>query len=312
VEPGAARRTVRVLVRSVRDRGFWLLAGVFAICGASTNGILWTHFVPAARDHGMAVTVAAALVSTIGVFSLVGTVASGWLTDRFDPRALLVAYFGGRAVLLAVLPLLFGPQAGPAMVAFVVVFGLVDVATVPPVILLCRRMFGGDGAIVFGWVGAAHQVGAGAMAVVGGLVRDVTGGYGPVWALAAVLCGLAVVLALRAPGAEEAESAAEESGSVETPGSDGESDTGGASGSAGEEPVSTVETDADGEAGSVEVDAGGASGSARERVVVEPSDAGGRSGSVGERAAAGSPGAGGESGSAGAAGAGGRQTGARR
>jgi predicted MFS family arabinose efflux permease len=312
VEPGAARRTVRVLVRSVRDRGFWLLAGVFAICGASTNGILWTHFVPAARDHGMAVTVAAALVSTIGVFSLVGTVASGWLTDRFDPRALLVAYFGGRAVLLAVLPLLFGPQAGPAMVAFVVVFGLVDVATVPPVILLCRRMFGGDGAIVFGWVGAAHQVGAGAMAVVGGLVRDVTGGYGPVWALAAVLCGLAVVLALRAPGAEEAESAAEESGSVETPGSDGESDTGGASGSAGEEPVSTVETDADGEAGSVEVDAGGASGSARERVVVEPSDAGGRSGSVEERAAAGSPGAGGESGSAGAAGAGGRQTGARR
>jgi hypothetical protein len=216
-----------------------------------------------------------------------------------------------------VLPLLFGPQAGPAMVAFVVVFGLVDVATVPPVILLCRRMFGGDGAIVFGWVGAAHQVGAGAMAVVGGLVRDVTGGYGPVWALAAILCGLAVVLALRAPGAEEAESAAEESGSGETPGSDGESDTGGAFGSAGEadageQPVSTVETDADGEAGFVEVDAGGASGSARERVVVEPSDAGGRSGSVEERAAAGSPGAGGESGSAGAAGAGGRQTGARR
>ncbi|GAB2511423.1 MFS transporter [Nocardiopsis aegyptia] len=204
-EEGAARRTVRVLARSARRRGFWLLAGVFAICGATTNGILWTHFVPAARDHGMAVTTAAALVSTIGVFSLVGTVVSGWLTDRFDPRLLLVAYFGGRGALLALLPALFGPDAGPAMIAFVVVFGLLDVATVPPVILLCRRMFGADGAIVFGWVNALHQVGAGAMAVFGGLVRDVTGAYGPLWVLAAVLCGAAVLLALRAPGAVEAE-----------------------------------------------------------------------------------------------------------
>lgn len=196
-EPGAARRTVRVLLASARSRQFWVIAATFAVCGASTNGILWTHFVPAAQDHGMAVTVAAALVSMIGLFSLVGTVLSGWLTDRFDPRRLLAFYYGGRGLLLVALPALLGPDAGAALIAFVVVFGLLDVATVPPTILLCRRVFGADGAIVFGWVGAAHQVGAGAMAVLGGFVRDLSGGYGPVWLIAAALCALGAVLALQ-------------------------------------------------------------------------------------------------------------------
>ncbi|MFI6578471.1 MFS transporter [Nocardiopsis sp. NPDC050513] len=192
-DPGAARRTVRVLFGSVRDRRFWLLAGTFAVCGATTNGIMWTHFVPAAHDAGMAVTAAASLVSTIGVFALVGTVLSGWLTDRFDPRLLLVGYYAGRALSLAALPALLGPDAGAVIVSWVVLFGLLDVATVPPTILLCRRVFGADGAIVFGWVNAVHQVGAGAMAVFGGLTRDVTGGYGPVWLLAAALCAVAAV-----------------------------------------------------------------------------------------------------------------------
>lgn len=200
---GAARRTVEVLYSSVRSRRFWLLAGAFAMCGATTNGLMWTHFVPAAQDHGMAVTVAAALVSTIGVFSLVGTIASGWFTDRIDPRTLLVCYYVGRGALLAVLPALFGPNAETAMMAFVVVFGLLDVATVPPTILLCHRLFGADGAIVFGWTNAVHQVGAGAMAVFGGFTRDVTGGYGSVWVLAAALCGVAALLVLRLPGAKD-------------------------------------------------------------------------------------------------------------
>jgi predicted MFS family arabinose efflux permease len=202
-ERGAARRTVRVLLRSVRDRRFWVIGGTFAVCGATTNGIMWTHFVPAARDHGMAVTVAAALVSMIGVFSLVGTVLSGWLTDRFDPRRLLVAYYAGRGLLLAALPALLGPDAGTALVALVVVFGLLDVATVPPTILLCRRTFGADGVIVFGWVNALHQVGAGAMAVFGGFTRDLTGGYGPVWLIAAALCAVAAALALQIPRSDE-------------------------------------------------------------------------------------------------------------
>lgn len=196
-ERGAAVRTVRVLAGAVRGRRFWVLAGTFAVCGATTNGIMWTHFVPAAQDHGMAVTVAAGLVSVIGVFSLVGTVLSGWVTDRVDPRRLLAAYYTGRGLLLAALPWLFGPDAGAALVTFVVVFGLLDVATVPPTIVLSRRLFGRDGAIVFGWVNAVHQVGAGAMAVFGGFARDLVGGYGPVWLLAAALCAMAAVYSLR-------------------------------------------------------------------------------------------------------------------
>ena len=199
-ERGASVRTLRVLSSSVRDRRFWLLAATFAVCGATTNGLLWTHFVPAAQDQGMAVTVAASLVSAVGVFSLVGTVASGWLSDRSDPRWLLASYYAGRAVLSAALPLVLGPQAGPATVTFVVLFGLLDVATVPPTILLARRMFGADGAVVFGWVNAVHQVGAGTMAITGGLVRDVVGGYGPVWLLAAALCVLAASASLRLGG----------------------------------------------------------------------------------------------------------------
>ncbi|WP_150238771.1 MFS transporter [Nocardiopsis quinghaiensis] len=212
-DQGAARRTLRVLYSSVNSRQFWLLGGTFAVCGATTNGILWTHFVPAAQDQGMAVTVAAALVSTVGVFSLVGTVLSGWLTDRMDPRVLLVVYYVSRGALLAMLPALLGPDAGAAMMAFVVVFGLLDVATVPPTIMLCHRVFGADGAIVFGWVNAVHQVGAGTMAVFGGFTRDVTGGYGPVWLLAAALCGVAAVLALQIGrgGGSGAEKPAEES-----------------------------------------------------------------------------------------------------
>ncbi|MFC9088478.1 MFS transporter [Nocardiopsis dassonvillei] len=206
---GAARRTVRVLSSSVRSRRFWLLGGAFAVCGATTNGIMWTHFVPAAQDQGMAVTAAAALVSAIGVFSLAGTVLSGWLTDRVDPRLLLVAYYAGRGVLLAALPALLGPDAGAAMAAFVVVFGLLDVATVPPTILLCRRLFGADGAIVFGWVNAVHQVGAGAMAVFGGFARDVGGSYGPVWLMGAALCAVAAMLALRVPRGTGSELAGE-------------------------------------------------------------------------------------------------------
>lgn len=195
----AARRTALVLAGAARDRRFWLLAGSFAVCGATTNGIMWTHFVPAARDHGMDLTVAASLVSVIGVFSLVGTVLSGWLTDRFDPGRLLVGYYAGRGLLLVALPALLGPDAGAAMAAFVVLFGLLDVATVPPTVLLCRRIFGPDGAIAFGWVNAVHQVGAGGMAVLGGFARDTAGSYGPVWLLAAALCAVAAAAVLRIP-----------------------------------------------------------------------------------------------------------------
>ncbi|MEE1928160.1 MFS transporter [Streptomyces sp. TRM 70351] len=202
--PGAARRALRVLRTAARGGAFWLLTAAFAACGASTNGVLWTHFTPAAHDHGMPVTVAATLLAAIGLCNIGGTVASGWLTDRSDPRRLLAAYFAGRGVLLVSLPVLLAPEVRPPMVGFVVLFGLLDLATVPPVLALCREHFGADSAVVFGWVSAGHQLGAAATAFLGGVARDVFGSYDVLWAAVGALCGLAAVVSLlvRRPAAQ--------------------------------------------------------------------------------------------------------------
>ncbi|MFF1761950.1 MFS transporter [Streptomyces sp. NPDC058266] len=192
----AARRALRTLVRAARTGPFWLLAGTFAVCGASTNGVMWTHFAPAAHDHGMPVTVAASLLSLIGIFNVAGTVGSGWLTDRADPRRLLATYYALRGLTLLALPLLLTSAVDAPLVAFTVVFGLLDVATVPPTIALCRAHYGADAPVVFGWVSAAHQVGAGAVAFAGGVTRDAFGSYDPVWVGAGALCAGAALLAL--------------------------------------------------------------------------------------------------------------------
>lgn len=193
---GAALRTVRVLGKAARTGPFWLLAGAFAICGASTNGLVKTHFVPAAQDDGMGMTAAASLLAVIGLFDVVGTIASGWFTDRFSPRVLLGVYYTLRGVSLLFLPTLMGPTVEPPMVFFIVFYGLDWVATVPPTLALCREVYGEDAPIVFGWVLASHQVGAGLVAFVGGLVRDATGSYDSVWVGAGLLCAGAAAMSL--------------------------------------------------------------------------------------------------------------------
>ncbi|MEV7403435.1 MFS transporter [Streptomyces sp. NPDC091267] len=193
---GAAARSVRVLGDSARTGPFWLLAATFAICGASTNGIMWTHFTPAAHDHGMPVTTASGLLAVIGIFNVAGTIASGWLTDRWDARRLLAGYFALRGVLLLFLPMMMASTVRPSMVVFVVVFGLLDLATIPPVLALCREFYGDESAIVFGWVSAAHQVGAALIAFLGGVARDALGTYDEVWVALGALCGTAALLAL--------------------------------------------------------------------------------------------------------------------
>ncbi len=195
--PGAAARALRVLRGASRTGTFWLLVGGFAICGASTNGLVATHFIPAAHDHGMPETTAAGLLALVGLFDVAGTVASGWLTDRFDSRALLGAYYGLRGLSLLVLPGLIAATAQPSMLVFIIFYGLDWVATVPPTIALCRKHFGDDGPIVFGWVFASHQLGA-AVAVTGaGLVRDVSGEYHIAWVAAGILCFFAAVMSVR-------------------------------------------------------------------------------------------------------------------
>ncbi|GGP43709.1 MFS transporter [Saccharothrix coeruleofusca] len=197
VGTGAARRAVTALTTAARTGPFWFLAAGFAICGATTNGLVGTHFIPAAHDHGMPTTTAAGLLALVGVFDIVGTVLSGWLTDRVDPRLLLAVYYALRGASLLVLPQLFGDHVQPSMLVFIIFYGLDWVATVPPTVALCREVFGASGAIVFGWVFASHQVGAAIAATGAGLVRDHLGDYAPAWYAAGVLSIGAALLSAR-------------------------------------------------------------------------------------------------------------------
>jgi sugar phosphate permease len=194
---GVAAHALRTLAVAARTPTFWLLAGGFAICGLSTNGLIGTHFIPAAHDHGMVETTAAGLLALVGLFDIAGTVLSGWLTDRVDPRLLLVVYYALRGVSLLVLPALLSDAVRPSMLVFMVFYGLDWVATVPPTIALCRAHFGEDGAVVFGWVFASHQVGAAIAASAAGLIRDVRGDYAVAWLAAGVLCLVAAALSSR-------------------------------------------------------------------------------------------------------------------
>ncbi|WP_248958934.1 MFS transporter [Sphaerisporangium perillae] len=194
---GAAVRAITVLRSAARTRSFWYLAGGFAICGASTNGLVGTHFIPAAHDHGMAETTAAGLLALIGVFDIAGTVFSGWLSDKVDPRLLLGAYYALRGASLLVLPVLFASTPEPSMLVFIIFYGLDWVATVPPTVALCRTIYGPDGAVVFGWVFASHQIGAAIAAVAAGVTRDHLGHYDAAWYGAGLLCAIAAIMSLR-------------------------------------------------------------------------------------------------------------------
>jgi predicted MFS family arabinose efflux permease len=194
---GAARRTVVVLGRAAKTLPFWLLVGTYGVCGASTNGIMMTYFVPAASDHGMPATTAAFLLALMGIFNVLGASGSGWLTDRASASWLLAAYYFLRGVTLLVLPLLMASEVHPGMVAFAVIYGLLDLATVPPTIALSREFFGDEnGPVVFGWLNAAHQLGAAAMTFLGSLARGWTGSYTLVWIGSAALCAVAALMSI--------------------------------------------------------------------------------------------------------------------
>ena len=187
----------RGLRLGVRSRDFWLLGGSFFICGASTNGLIGTHLIPASVDHGMTEVTAASLLAVIGVFDVIGTLASGYLTDRFDSRVLLFVYYGLRGLSLIVLPYAFGsPQFG--LILFIVFYGLDWVATVPPTVQLARKVFGQQNfAIVYGWIFAAHQIGAATIAFAAGAVRTVFGDYQIAFMFSGLLCLLAAGMVLR-------------------------------------------------------------------------------------------------------------------
>jgi len=186
----------RGLRMGVRSRDFWLLGSSFFICGASTNGLIGTHFIPAAHDHGLPSTTAASLLALVGVFDIVGTIGSGYLTDRVDSRTLLGWYYSVRGLSLFVLPSLFASSLHPHMLVFVLFYGLDWVATVPPTVALCRQVYGEQGTLVFGWVFASHQIGAAVAASVAGALRTSLGSYDMAWYGAGALCLLAAGFSL--------------------------------------------------------------------------------------------------------------------
>jgi predicted MFS family arabinose efflux permease len=185
------------LGRAARVPMFWLLFGTFFVCGLTTNGLVGTHLIAYCGDHGIAPVAAAGLLSTMGLFDLVGTTASGWLTDRFDPRRLLVAYYGLRGVSLIVLPFCnFGPAS---LGVFAVFYGLDWIATVPPTVALATRAFGArEAPVVFGWVNVGHQLGAGVAAFGAGLVRQEFGRYDPAFMIAGLFGVIAAAILMLA------------------------------------------------------------------------------------------------------------------
>jgi MFS family permease len=160
----------------LKNRDFWLLAGTFFVCGFTTNGLVGTHMIALCGDHGMDAVAAGGLLAMMGFFDLVGTTASGWLTDRYDPRKLLFAYYGLRGLSLIYLP--FANFTFRGLSLFAVFYGLDWIATVPPTLALSNRVFGSKRApVIFGWIYASHQVGAASAAFLAGLSRSASGSY---------------------------------------------------------------------------------------------------------------------------------------
>lgn len=164
-----------IMRRALRVPEFWLLAGSFFICGASSNGLIGTHFIAHSIDHGIAQTTAGSVLALMGAMNFVGTICSGYLTDRYDPRKLLACYYIFRGLSLFILPL-FTSFWGLAI--FAVFFGLDYIATVPPTATLAADIFGRRHVgVVFGWIFCAHQFGAASAALFGGWVRTTLGTY---------------------------------------------------------------------------------------------------------------------------------------
>lgn len=174
---------------AARTPTFWVLFATFFICGASTNGLVQTHFVSLCGDYGMAAVTAAGMLAMIGIFDFIGTVGSGWLSDRFDSRWLLFWYYGLRGLSLLYLP--FTDFSFYGLSLFAVFYGLDWVATVPPTVKLTADRFGERANLVFGWIFAGHQLGAAAAAYGAGFSRTFYQTYLPAFFVAGVLCILA-------------------------------------------------------------------------------------------------------------------------
>jgi sugar phosphate permease len=186
----------RALGEGARSRDFWLLAGAYFVCGASTNGLIGTHLIPACVDHGLTEVVGAGLLAMTGVFSFVGGTASGWLADRWDNRTLLFWYYGLRGLSLMYLPFAFN-MSYYGLTLFSVFYGLDWIASVPPTVRLLSRIVGNEKTgIMVAWITVIHQVGGAAAAYLGGLLRISFGTYLEAFMLSGLMCIGAALMVL--------------------------------------------------------------------------------------------------------------------
>ena len=178
-----------------RNRVFWILAGSFFICGLSTNGLVQTHFISLCGDNGMSAVPAASVLAMMGAFDLVGTTLSGFLSDRFDNRKLLFWYYALRGISLFWLP--YSTFTFYGLLLFAMFYGLDWIATVPPTVKLAAQTFGKERAgLVFGWIFAAHQLGAATAAYAAGLTRTLALTYTPALLAAGAACLVAAFLVM--------------------------------------------------------------------------------------------------------------------
>ena len=185
----------KALGDGARSRNFWLLAGSYFICGASTSGLIGTHLIPACVDNGIADVAGASLLALMAIFNFIGTTGSGWLSDRVDNRVLLAVYYALRGLSLLYLPFSFVSFYGLSL--FVVFYGLDWIATVPPTIRLTANTFGKDNVgIMFGWMSGSHQLGGALAAFLGGVLRMDLGTYLEAFMLAGLLCFIAAVMVM--------------------------------------------------------------------------------------------------------------------
>jgi len=191
-KPKPALAPLEALRVASRTPAFWVLAGTFFVCGASTNGLIGTHLIPACHDYGISEVRAAGLLAAMGLFDILGTTASGWLTDRFSSRHLLFAYYTLRGLSLLYLPFTLADGAH-GLGWFAVFYGLDWVATVPPTVRrLTSDAFGRENTgVIYGWIGASHQLGASMAAFGAGTIRTLLGDYRDAFWIAGVLCFLA-------------------------------------------------------------------------------------------------------------------------
>jgi MFS family permease len=195
------KNALLTLRRAAGNKNFWLLFGTFFVCGLTTNGLVGTHLIALCGDHGIGEVHASTLLAVMGAFDLVGTTASGWLTDRFDARKLLFIYYAIRGLSLIYLP--YSDFSFESLSIFSVLYGLDWIATIPPTLKLTNQVFGDrDAPIVFGWIAAGHQAGAASAALFAGLLRQIEGAYLQAFVIAGVMALIAAGLSLtiaRAP-----------------------------------------------------------------------------------------------------------------